>query len=244
MSAEALSRFYDDVILPNFAPNELMPRADFLHGFGGCGTQSHGVFAIDAEGSVVGGLVAEWFASSRVVLLAYLAVRPALRGRGIAHQIASVAAPLLSSLKPTLVVAEVEDPNFHASSRAGEPMARLRLFAELGGQVLLLPYFQPRLDSHLDRVQHLLLLVFSIDDSVIVRRQHKFYGPVDAVDGSIIDDFLVEYFTMAEGSLPRDEEFEQLRSLCQASMGVPLLPIFESPRVAGHSAREASDGSK
>jgi hypothetical protein len=227
LSVESVGQFYDEILIPSFPANELMARTSFRDGFD-CGSLD-GVFALDSRDRVVGGVVVELFPVSRVLLVAYIAVRSDLRGNGIGKGIIEVARrALVFDPYPLLVVAEVEHPGHYSKSALGDPAARIRLFAAMGAELLSLPYFQPRLYADAERVENLMLVAFYVDESALVALDFGPAGVRRAVQGDVVDQFLVEYFSRAEGELPSDASFVSLRGFCHSDDGVLLLPLGET----------------
>ena len=85
--------------------------------------------AEDEDGTILGGAVAEWDESTRVVLLSYLAVRPGARGSGIGGPLYLKALDSWRQrFKPCLILAEIEDPAINSSGDDyGDPTARLQV---------------------------------------------------------------------------------------------------------------------
>jgi hypothetical protein len=157
--------------------------------------------------------VGEVFADGRVVLLSYLATDATARSTGIGRRLLDAAvARWTTRHDPCLVLAEVEDPGHHPSTRYGDPAARLRFYARGGAEVLGLPYFQPRLQPGMARVPHLLLLALHTSPSLRS-------GP-DGVDGAPIRRFLEELFVAGEGRMPEDPDGRRL--LAAAAGPVPV----------------------
>src|SRR4051812_46431386 len=74
---------YDNVLVPSFRPAELIEPRVLLDSV----RRGDGLIAVavDADETVVGGMIVDWYAGSGVLLVSYLAVRPGRRGRGIGH---------------------------------------------------------------------------------------------------------------------------------------------------------------
>jgi GNAT superfamily N-acetyltransferase len=212
---ELTRRFYREILSLYFRPDELMPEDDLVAALTEAGGATVGTMAISADGEMLGGFVSEWYATSRVLLLSYLAIPPERRGQGIGSRLAEVAAPaLLSRFDPLLVLAEVEDPRwYHADHNFGDAWARLRLYQRMGAQALPLDYFQPALAAGQARVPHLLLLSFYVHADALVRPGH--------VDGGIVERFLREYFAGCEGDAV-DAPLEALLGACGTVGGLAL----------------------
>lgn len=189
---------YDDVLAPSFPHSERVTRAEFLDSI----TDPDGsmcVFAaLDAAGEIVGGIVGEWFAECRVLLVSYVAVAPGLRGGGVGSRLITESlSRWWSRFEPLLILGEVEDPRVHPATDYGDPVARLRLYDRLGALVLPVPYFQPALHDDSDRVRDLLLMVFAADAS---------YLSDGHVDASVVRVFLQQNLRACEGHINADDE--------------------------------------
>jgi GNAT superfamily N-acetyltransferase len=218
-----LARFYMEVMEPSLPPAELMPLAALEQALAGQhGQTTKAVLALDASGRAVGGVIGEWYPASEVLLLAYLAAHPDLRGRGIGTRLLQEAVPRwYEEFKPHLSVGEVEDPRFFATTATEDPAARLRLYERLGGSLLDMSYFQPQITPGAGRVYGMLLLAFQIDPAIVTRT-----GTGSVIDGRVIAAFLEEYFIACEGpEVVDDPEYRRLRAQADRPGGLPLLAV-------------------
>jgi hypothetical protein len=208
-------RFYREILAPNFRPDELIGEDTMVAALTAIGSQVVGTMAVSSKGDLVGGFVAEWFGTSRVLLLSYLAIPPTLRSQGIGSRLAEEAGPgLVARFDPLLALAEVEDPRWYpADDNFGDAWARLRLYERFGGQALPLDYFQPALVPGQARVPHLLLLSFFAHPDAMVAPGH--------VDGRIVEQFLRDYFSGCEG-VGIDAQLEGLLDACRTAGGLAL----------------------
>jgi GNAT superfamily N-acetyltransferase len=214
-----LDAVYFDVLAPAFLPDELMPAESVRRGVE---SGSKLVAAIlDEDGTPVAAAVGDWWPASRVLLLAYLAVRPGLRGGGHGGALLEhVRDRWLPRLGGRALFAEVEHPAAYSGSGPyGDPVARLRFYARHGGRALDFPYFQPVLNPGGQRVYGLILIVLALADGGDT-------APTDLVRG-----FLTEYFTAAEGS----PDAPLLHRLDQPG-GIPLLPLDDPARIPRSTA--------
>jgi GNAT superfamily N-acetyltransferase len=218
--ARSVSELHRDVLAPHFRVDELEDEATMTAGLRSGATQA--TVARSASGQIVGGVVGDWFAASRVMLLSYIATRPGVRGGGIGTRLLTTAmAAWTTRREPLLVVVEVEDPRHHHDTTFGDPWARLRFYERLGIRALNLPYFQPALGGGRERVQDLLLMVAGGSAA-----------PPEAtsVDGELVERFLVEYFEVCEGPAAEgDAAALRLLEACRAPGGPPLLAAGELP---------------
>jgi GNAT superfamily N-acetyltransferase len=228
-----LSELYCQVLAPAFPAHELVSLASLQQPVGGAEHGCDVVVAVGSERQPVAGIVAQWFPASAVLLLAYLAVRPELRGTGIGTLLIEEAVPAwLQRHHPLLTVGEVEHPDHRGASAAyGDPAARLRLYERLGARLVAAPYFQPRIAPAQERAYDMLLLVFDVDPSA-----YRADGPVPTIDGGILARFLDEYFADSEGAdvVASDADFLAMRAAMNPPGGLRLIPVHryrEVPRL-------------
>jgi GNAT superfamily N-acetyltransferase len=219
-----LSAFYSDVLEPSFAPAELVTLRSLEDALTSPGEdETLVVVAVSDVEAVVGGMVGEWYPDSQVLLLAYLAVRAEVRGRGIGTILLGHAdAHWYAEREPAVALAEVAHPDFFPVSQHGDPAARLRLYERAGALALDMPYFQPEINPGAGRVYDMMLIAFSWRPVVqtITRT-----GP--GIDGNVVATFLDEYFTVCEGAevVATDAEYRALRAHTERPDGVRLLPL-------------------
>jgi predicted N-acetyltransferase YhbS len=217
LSFAKLESLYDDILATSFAPPELVARNELLADLVREQSVSCGCLALDSDGTVVGGMIGEWFPDCRVMLISYLAVRSAFRGHGLGKRLIKEGLEQWSArFAPLLVVGEVEDPRYYRDSDPagfGDARARLRLYASLGARVLPVPYFQPSLRALQPRVYHLLLMVFAADPLALKGDR--------GVDAQVVRGFLEENIARCEGTAD-DDEAQSLRKAVQGTDAVPL----------------------
>ena len=169
---------------------------------------------------MVGAAVGEWDEGLRVVLLAWLALRPGVRGGGIGGVLLDAAqADWIARYSPCLVLAEVADPAGHVGNEAhGDPVARLRFYQKRGARILDMPYFQASLGPGMPRVPDLLLLVLHADE--------QFAGSEpDTIDGRVLREYLELYQRECEGQVATDEQAVRMWEAVDRPGGVPLLSV-------------------
>jgi GNAT superfamily N-acetyltransferase len=215
LTPNQLSIFYDEILAPSFGEEELVERGEMLDALADRTSLTRGRIAIDESGEIVGGIVGDWFADGRVMLLSYLAARPGLRGRGIGKRLLADAVPVwMSDFDAVLTVAEVENPDFYENDEGhGDPKARLKLYARIGAKILRMPYFQPALSAEQSRVRNLFLMVFKADPSVMMGQ--------DRVDAVPLRRFIEEYLSSTEGAVD-DDEVRAVRAALQTENGIEL----------------------
>lgn len=226
---ELIDRFYREVLAVSFSADELGDAKAFAAGVRGEGDAVVlASVALGRDDGVLGGVVGELFSRERVLLLAYLAVRPDLRGHGIGTLLMEHVAPRWHARPDVdLAVAEVHDPR-HWSEVAGEEAhARLRLFDRLGARVLGVPFVQPALGPGRARVPGFLLLAFHVDPSVEVE-----HDGATAVPSSLVARFVRRYFEETEGAAdPADLQLASLLERIDEHPEIQLFPVAEYDRI-------------
>lgn len=209
----ALEWFYRRVLVPSFDAAELVTLDELCRG---CLATDHepGAFVV-IDGRPVAGLLAERFPASGVLLVSYLAVHQSYRGRGYGGLLLAEMLPKWqASWQPSIVIAEIGDPRFHAASdETGDPFARVRFWARAGAQLLAMPYFQPALRPGSPRVPDMLLIAFTETE--------------ESVPGEVVYRFLHEYFAACEGQRAcTDPAVHALLDWTRRDGGrVPLWPV-------------------
>jgi hypothetical protein len=212
--APVIETFYHQILVPSFPPGELI-SIDEVQAIA-TGDAGSVWLAQDEDGTILGGAVAEWNESTRVLLLGYLAVRPGTRGGGTGGPLYVAAlACWRERFNPCLVLAEVEDPAAYDGSEAyGDPGARLRFYLNRGSRILHLPYFQPALGPEGVRIPGLLLLVLHADP--------VFAGAGDnTIDAGVVREFLENYQSEYEGKVATDDQAMELWRALDRPGGVP-----------------------
>lgn len=193
-----LRSLHRDVLVPSFPPAELVDEQELLDAHASGRLRSLGVVE---DGRVVAGVVGEWFADARVLLVLYLAIAPGRRGGGVGRRLVTTALDDWRALDPLVVVGEVEHPAHQTGSEAhGDPVARLRFYARLGARVLALPYFQPGDGPGGERVPALLLVSFPLGP----------HAAGDDVPAAPLRAFLAENLRESEGTLADDAATRRL----------------------------------
>jgi hypothetical protein len=198
-SGPMIEALYNQILQPSFPADELIDL-DELQDI--ADRRDASVWLVeDADGTILGGAVAEWDESVRVMLLGYLAVRPGVRGGGIGGPLYLAALDSWrQQFKPCLILAEIEDPAVNRGSEDyGDPAARLRFYVNRGSRVLDFPYFQPALDADRGRVSGLLLIVLHADP--------EFAGADDdTINASVVRKYLENYQIQYEGKIATDDQ--------------------------------------
>jgi GNAT superfamily N-acetyltransferase len=214
-SGPVIEAFYQQILVPSFPVAELI-GLDEIQDIADREDASIWL-AENAEGTILGGAVAEWDKSLRVLLLGYLAVRPGIRGGGIGGPLYLAALESWRQrFKPCLIIAEIEDPSAHSGSQDyGDAAARLRFYLSRGSRVLDFPYFQPALETGADRVSGLLLIVLHADPD--------FAGAQDGtIDPEVVRRFLEHYQIQYEGKVATDDQAMEMWRALDRPGGVRL----------------------
>lgn len=217
VSSPLLDVAYDELLAPTFPPDELVTPAELRAGLKG------GLLWISAvvhEGRPKGIAVAEWSPDSRVLLLAYMAVRPHERSSGIGGALmAEIRAGWQARVKPVLTLAEIEHPAAHAPHpERGDQTARLRFYARHGARALDVPYFQPALRPGAARVPGMVLAVLATAPEL---------AGADIVPSEPVRDFMTEYFEQTEGGIHGDAATTAMFTAMPPS-GIKLLPMDDA----------------
>jgi GNAT superfamily N-acetyltransferase len=225
--------FYESVLAPSFPRDEIEPLRGLTDALSKPPeSRPRIVLALDKSRNVVGGIVGEWYPHSRVLLIAYLATRPDLRGSGIGYRLTKVVSDWALERRSALIIAEIEPPDRSPVAEAyGDPVARLRLFDRLRGRVLDMPYWQPRLSPDRNRVP-LLLVAFHIDSDACDQEENEMSIPAD-----LISIFLDEYFSACEGEeegVARGLEYSRMQNFLQGTSSVSTMPVKEYLRMHGY----------
>ena len=96
-----LRSLHRDVLVPSFPPAELVDEQELLDAHASGRLRSLGVVE---EDRVVAGVVGEWFADARVLLVLYLAIAPGRRGGGVGRRLVTTALDDWRALDPLVVV--------------------------------------------------------------------------------------------------------------------------------------------
>lgn len=228
---EASSSFvevvYREILEPSFSPDELDPLDFVLDGLTEGGSyELWGLTALD-DGRPVGCILGYPYRESGVLLVGYLAIRDGERSRGLGGLLADeIRRRWYEQPGLPLVLAEVEDPRYHAVAGDIDPARRVAFYSGRGAQILTGPYFQPRLEGEgRQRVYDLFLTVLHASSGMISD------GPT--MSAQKIAQFLLEYFpACGEGDdWPQDGEGRWLLDWYRSRESVGLQPIGEYAKV-------------
>ena len=204
---------YRELLKPTFGPDELDTLATVLDGLAKGSYEAWGLCALDGDapvGCVLGYPYAlgDPYGDSRALLIGYLAVKRGLRGGGIGRKLMDAAQQRwYGEPNIDLVVAEIEDPRRYPAGDDIYPEKRVKFYAAGGAQIVVGPYFQPKLEGKgKKRVYGLFLTVLHASTQVI--------SPDNSLSAGLLAKFLLQYFRdSGEGSdwpQPTDKEGNRL----------------------------------
>ena len=207
-----LARFHAELMVPMFPPAELMTYDELRAEQQSEGAD--GTLLLD-HGVPVGGIITEPYLDGQVLLVAYIVVADSLRSQGLGSELLATVAPTSPAAKGRLVLAEIDDPRQHFPGPFGDPARRVRFYQREGWRLLPLPYLQPSLREASPRVEGLLLITNS-----------------PKVEGSLVADFLEEYFTSCEdaASLATDLDYQSLHRAAKGPLDLHPLTELDAAR--------------
>jgi GNAT superfamily N-acetyltransferase len=226
--ARLLEAMYEHVLEPSFAADELDPLDSIAAGLCAAGDPLT-LAAVAVEGdAALGGLIGELYRRSGVLLIAYLAVSPDHRGRGIGSRLlAEAAAGWYHELDVALALGEVHDPRHYAAIEGPGALARLRLYGRLGARLLDMPFVQPALSPERRRVPQMLLLAFHVAPSSLAAGVEP-----PSLEPTRVRTFIRDYYTAAEGGVPAAEDVEYARLESCLTRPIRLLSVAELEAVS------------
>ncbi|HET9890122.1 MAG TPA: hypothetical protein VFQ42_06435, partial [Mycobacterium sp.] len=159
----------------------------------------------------------------------YVSVKPGLRGGGIGHVLMDAAEQRWYGRPGVgLVLAEIEDPRRHFVVGDIDPGRRAAFYARRGAQVVVGPYFQPRLPGEGKKRVHGLFLS-------VLRGTSDAISPDNSVRTEQLIDFFLEYFRDSGegGDFPRSDDAEgtQLLAWYRGRETVALHPIGDYAQI-------------
>jgi GNAT superfamily N-acetyltransferase len=194
-----IEAIYHDILQPSFTADELDPLDYVLDGLSENGSyECWGLGLLDGE-TPVGCILGYPYRASGVLLIGYLATKPGVRSRGVGTLLLGEARwRWYGRSGRTLVLAEIDDPRFHPPAGDIDPERRVAFYARQKTQMVIGPYFQPRvLGEGRKRVHGMFLAVLHGGDGA-------------SVPAPQLAAFLQEYFADVEqeSGWPRPEDAE------------------------------------
>lgn len=213
---------FDTILAPSFALDELEPYEEFENKLDeGVTTLLVGV---DDAGDLVAGAVFVNIRAASAVLLRQMATRQDLRGTGLGTELYhGFLQTLEETEQPSLVLAEVQHPDFHeAHPRHGDPLSRLRFYERFDALIIDAPYYKPSLAPGLQPVYGLLLLALYVRPDLINPARTYLDPPENLL-------FALRSLLYADGD-PDDAAAAKLLSAASVSR-VKLLPVDDYAQV-------------
>jgi GNAT superfamily N-acetyltransferase len=226
---ELLDRLHREILAVSFSADELDNVETMARGLrGDGGSQVLASVALGPDNSMLGGVVGEVYTREQVLLLAYLAVRPDLRGRGIGTALMKHVGPRwYANPAVRLAVAEVHDPRHFSDIGDEHPLTRLRFYERLGGRLLGVPFVQPALGPDRARIEGFLLLALHVDPRIEISSSGR-----SSLPSGLVSRFVRRYYEVSEGvHAPYDSQLAHLFGLIEEHPAIDLLPIAEYKRV-------------
>jgi hypothetical protein len=219
---------YDHILAPSFPFDELEPFEQFSAQLDEGRSELR--IALDGD-ELVAAAVTKDLPPSGAVLLAQLATREGRRGSGLGTRLyRALLSLIVEELQPSLVLAEMEHPDFHeAHPLHGDPLARLRFYGRFDARIIDVPYFQASLGPGLQPVYGLLLLALYVRPDLIDPARTQLDNP---------ENLLAAIRTMLEWDGEPDDA-SAARLLTVASQGrVRLVPVEQYRQVVPGLKRE------
>lgn len=163
----------------------------------------------DPKSRVIGGfMICELYRESSCGLLTYIAVSPAMRGRGLGRILLRRAIDVLK-VRCTgpqglrAILAETHDPaQTDPASDAMSPRDRIEVMKKLGAYLVPVHYVQPELRPGDGRSRKLLLITFALDEHA-----------KPSVSGKALTDFMHEFYRALGVTNPDvDLDYLQIKS--------------------------------
>jgi hypothetical protein len=189
-----LARFYHGIYLDAFA-RQREPLETWINALWS-GDAPHRMtvqLALDG-GEIVGGITCELLRRSHCGLVTYVVVAPTARRSGLGKQLRTGTASMLYADGARAVFGEVNDPRVsHPNETSDVTWQRLERYQRWGSRVVDTPYIQPALGAGLQRDRGLCLL------------RHAGGDAAPTIAGSIVRDFISEFFEISEKTAPDAE---------------------------------------
>lgn len=196
-----LERFYRELYLSEFAGAQAEPIDVWKWALwdGEAPYRMSLRLAIDG-GNIVGGIAFELYPRSNCGLVTYVVVAASTRGGGLGKELRTGAARTLYADGARAVFGEVNDPRApHSYETPETSWKRLQRYQRWGSRVLDMRYMQPALGPGLDRDRGLVLVRHAGDAP-----------PLTEMPGSVVRDFITEFYEITEDGRPVDDELRAI----------------------------------
>jgi GNAT superfamily N-acetyltransferase len=194
-----IEAMYRDILEPSFTADELDPLDYLLDGLSEGGSyECWGLCLLDGD-MPVGCILGYPYRAAGVLLIGYVATKPGVRSHGVGTLLLGEARwRWYGKSGLTLVLAEIDDPRSHPAVGDIDPQRRVAFYARHKTQMVIGPYFQPRLVGEGRRRVHGMFLAV------------LYGGDGASVPAPQLAAFLQEYFADAEeeSDWPRPDDVE------------------------------------
>jgi len=153
----------------------------------------------DDNQEVMGGLIADWYETSKSIHLIYLIIDEKFRGKGVAKKLIKEGVEDIKNWINTEKGVEIKNVFFESNNPektttdSFDPVTRLEIFSHLGAKLININYIQPALDKNKKEVDNLLLLSFP-----------QFNEKGDKIPATEIMAFLTDLYLSLESSKDND----------------------------------------
>jgi GNAT superfamily N-acetyltransferase len=216
-----LDRVYHEVLEPAFGHEELETLEIFRGAVEADGAEAaFGLCAVDAHGAPVGCIIFYPDPSSGILLLGYIATRSGRRSTGVGRLLYETSRDRwFADGQFEAVVAEVDDPRFFPDTGDISPDRRVAFYNSIDSELIVGPYFQPRIHLDAQRVYHMMLVLIHGTPRALV-------GPPRAIRSAPLVAFLEGYFAVEEEQTPEEaSELQWLLDWYRERPNVELRPI-------------------
>ena len=179
------------------------------------------ILAVDGT-NVYGGAIVEYYRESQCMLLTYIVIDPALRGKGIARKIMYDGIPKVIKAKGEPVKAVFFESNIPWKTKddSFDPWQRYQAFSKLGAKWIDIAYTQPPLGKGKDRVYNLNFFIFP-----------SFSGIGNQLQKDILVSFLdIFYRELGVEDPCADSDFRTMLQSIEASSPDEYIPLKEMPK--------------
>lgn len=211
-----LAATYDEVLRPSFSHDEL-PSVDVVTDAFQAERFHLVLVATTVAGRPVGAAVYSDDGSG-VGILSYLAIRPGERDKGTGTALMQHLASIWVERPVQVVLGEVHDTRFYPETEADRAVSRLRFYERCGCRLLDVPWMQPRLASHSDRVRNMVLLVFHLGAAAETQAE---------VPSALLAAFAERYYVLQEGKVPDDVAYRALWARFTDRPAVAVRPMTD-----------------
>lgn len=172
-----------------------------------------------------GGMVVEFYYSCKSVLLTYIVVNKAYRGKGIAKMLLTDGIEQISKLIQENAHVNINAIFFESNNPkltdfdSFDPVIRLQIFKSLGAKYIDIPYVQPSLGTGKEKVKNLFLFTLPLPDRSLIY-----------LETQIIRNFLKSFYIELGTAIPeKDTDFREMISAIDSLDKDGLIYLSEVP---------------